>query len=124
MLGVLGYFSWDQAKDMENSGLVSIHTHGKLHIPYGDESAEVIEEYITYAHSHLEEELGHSVNKVFAYPYGSNSSISREVLSNLGFIQNMLEDKYNTSADLNLHYLKRITIQHNYDLGTILKFIL
>lgn len=51
------YFSWDQAREMDKSGLVNIYTHGKTHIPYGDESAEIVEEYISFAHKHLEEEL-------------------------------------------------------------------
>lgn len=56
-VGENGYFSWAQAREMEASGLVHIYTHGKVHIPYGDESSDIIEEYISYAHSHLEEEL-------------------------------------------------------------------
>ncbi len=56
-VGTPGYFSWEQAREMEASGLVHIYTHGKAHIPYGNESAEVVSDYISYAHSHLEEEL-------------------------------------------------------------------
>lgn len=56
-VGTPGYFSWKQAREMEASGLVHIYTHGKTHIPYGDQSAEIVKEYISYAHSHLEEEL-------------------------------------------------------------------
>ena len=123
-VGTTGYFSWEQAREMENSGLVSIHTHGKTHIPYGNESAEIVKNYITYAHSHLEEELGHPVNKVFAYPYGSCSDVSVKTLSDLGFIQNMLSEQYNTTETLDLTCLTRIYAKQNYNLESILKLIL
>ena len=46
-----------QARTMEKSGLVHIYTHGKMHIPYGNESTEIVKDYISYAHSNLEKEL-------------------------------------------------------------------
>lgn len=123
-VGAPGYFSWEQAKEMEDSGLVTIYTHGKTHIPYGNESAEVVNDYISYAHSNLEQQLGHSTNKVFAYPYGSCSDISIETLSSLGFVQNILCEQYNTSNTLNLNSLTRIFAKQNYNIETILKLIL
>ncbi|MBR2587993.1 MAG: polysaccharide deacetylase family protein [Bacilli bacterium] len=56
-VGHPGYFSWEQAREMEASGLVHIYSHGAVHIPYGDEPAEVVGESISSAHAHLEEEL-------------------------------------------------------------------
>lgn len=123
-VGAPGYFSWEQAKEMENSGLVTIHSHGKSHIPYGNESAEIVKDYISYAHSNIEKNLGHASNKVFAYPYGSYSDISIQTLSELGFVQNILEEKYNTSETLDLSRLTRIFAKQNYSVETILKLIL
>ena len=123
-VGAPGYFSWEQAKEMENSGLVSIHTHGKLHIPYGYESADIVKNYITSAHSNIETQLGHSINKVFAYPYGSYSDVSVKTLSDLGFIQNTVDEKCNTSDTLDLNRLARIFAKQNYSLDTLLSLIL
>lgn len=123
-VGTNGYFSWGQAKEMEESGLVHIYTHGKVHIPYGNEPAEIVGDYIPYAHSHLEEELGHSTSKVFAYPYGSYSDVSINTLSGLGFIQNVLDERYNTTDTLNLSCLTRIYAKQNYNVYSILKLIL
>ena len=123
-VGGPGYFSWEQAKEMENSGLVSIHTHGKTHIEYGKESEELVRDYITYAHSNIETQLGHSTSKIFAYPYGSYSSTSIKTLSDIGFVQNLLGEKYNTSDTLNLNQLNRIFVKQNYSVETILKLIL
>ncbi|MBR4261583.1 MAG: polysaccharide deacetylase family protein [Clostridia bacterium] len=123
-VGSSGYFSWKQAKEMEESGLVHIYTHGKVHIPYGNESADTVKEYISYAHKHLEEELGHETLKVFAYPYGSCSDDSINALSELKFIQNLLGEQYNTSDSLNLNKLTRIYAKQNYNVYSILKLIL
>ena len=123
-VGAPGYFSWEQAKEMENSGLVSIHTHGKTHIPYGDESAEIVRDYISYAQSNLETQLGHPVEKVFAYPYGSCSETSINTLADLGFVQNLLEDRPNPSETLDMRRLVRIFAKQHYSLETLLKFML
>lgn len=123
-VGAPGYFSWEQAKEMENSGLVSIHTHGKTHIPYGDESAEIVRDYISYAQSNLETQLGHPVAKIFAYPYGSCSETSINTLADLGFVQNLLEDRPNPSETLDMSRLVRIFAKQHYSLETLLKFML
>lgn len=123
-VGSDGYFSWEQARTMEQSGLVHIYSHGKTHIPYGEESAEIVKEYISYAHSNLENELGHPVTKVFAYPYGSCSDISISALAELGFVQNLLGERCNTSETLDLSSLGRIYVRQNYNVESILKLIL
>lgn len=123
-VGADGYFSWNQAKEMESSGLVHIYTHGKVHIPYGNETTDTVKEYISYAHSNLEEQLGHETLKVFAYPYGSCSDESISALSELGFIQNLLGEQYNTSDSLDLSKLTRIYARQNYNVYSILKLIL
>lgn len=68
--------------------------------------------------------FGHPVSKVFAYPYGSHSDASVSTLESLGFVQNLLNDTYNTSDNLDLSRLNRICAQQHYGIGTILKFIL
>ncbi|MCR5146675.1 MAG: polysaccharide deacetylase family protein [Clostridia bacterium] len=123
-VGSDGYFSWEQAREMDKSGLVYIYSHGKTHIPYGEESAEIVKDYISYAHSNLEKELGHSVTKVFAYPYGSCSNISISALAELGFVQNLLGERCNTSETLDLSGLGRIYVKQNYNVESILKLIL
>lgn len=123
-VGADNYFSWEQAKEMNNSGLVYIYTHGKVHIPYGNESAETVKEYISYAHSNLEKQLGHPVEKVFAYPYGSCSEESIQALQELGFTQCLLGELNNNSETLDLSRLNRIYAKQNYNVETILKLIL
>lgn len=123
-VGAPGYFSWEQAKEMEASGLVSIHTHGKNHIPYGNESAETTANDVSYAHSNIESQLGHPTAKIFAYPYGSYSDSSIANLKDSGFVQNLLGETYNTSSSLDLSQLKRIFAKQNYNVDTILKLIL
>lgn len=123
-VGAPDYFTWQQAKEMENSGLVDIYTHGKEHIAYGEESAETVANYISYAHSNLEKELGHTTTKIFAYPYGSCSESSITTLTDMGFIQNLIGEQNNSSNTLDLNRLNRIFAKQNYNIYTILRLIL
>ena len=67
---------------------------------------------------------GHTVTKVFAYPYGSCSNESINALTELGFIQNLLGERLNYSETLDLSRLGRIYVKQNYNVETILKLIL
>lgn len=72
----------------------------------------------------LKKNFGHTTSKVFAYPYGSHSDVSVNTLKSLGFVQNLVNGKCNTSNTLDLSRLDRICIQQNYNVDTILKLIL
>ena len=63
-----GYFSWEQAKEMYDSGLVKLHTHGKSHIEYSSVSKEKLVSDFTTAHEELEEKMGEKIQKIMAYP--------------------------------------------------------
>lgn len=118
------YFSWDEARKMDKSNLVYIYSHGKEHIPYGYESGKKTVADITEAHMNIERELGHSVTKVFAYPFGSYNEDTLSALTDAGFIQNLLLESNNHSSTLCLSQLTRIYVKQNYNVEQILKLIL
>lgn len=123
LVGTPGYFNWEQAKEMSDSGLVSINTHGKTHIFYNKESKETLVNHIEYAHSVIEKNLGKSVTKVFTYPYGAYTDEELEALKQAGFIQNLTNDEINNSDSLNLYGLSRIYVMNHYSKFKILKMI-
>lgn len=123
LVGTPGYFNWDQAREMSNSGLVSINTHGKTHIFYGKESVDTLKEHVQYAHNHIEQELGKSVTKIFTYPYGSHTLEQRKALQEIGFVQNLTDDEINETDTLDLSGLDRIYVKNHYSKYKVLKII-
>lgn len=123
LVGTPGYFNWEQAKEMSDSGLVSINTHGKTHIFYNKETPETLKEHIEYAHSRIEEKLQKQVTKVFTYPYGAYTDEHLEILKNAGFVQNLTNDEINNSDNLNIYGLSRIYVMNHYSKYKILKMI-
>lgn len=123
LVGTPGYFNWKQAREMSESGLISIYSHGKTHIKYGEVSVDRLVEDIEYAHSHIEKELGKKVTKVFTYPYGNYTDEAIRALENVGFVQNLTNDEINDSDNLNLSILNRIYVNDYYSKYKILKMI-
>ncbi len=123
LVGTPGYFSWEQAKEMSDSGLVSINSHGKTHIFYDKETKETLLEHIEYAHNNIEKNVGKEVTKVFTYPYGAYTNEELEVLKKAGFVQNLTNDEINDSNTLNLYGLSRIYVKNNYSKYKVLKMI-
>ena len=108
-VGEAGYYTWEQAKEMHDSGLMSIYSHGYTHAEYDKESVDklVTDTEIAYQNlvTNLEDE---DLLKVFTYPYGLYTEEEKEALKEAGFIQNLTDNKVNTSEDLNLYGLHRM----------------
>ena len=68
LLGTKQYFTWKNAKEMYDSGLVKIHTHGKRHIDYSKVSKSTLISQLNSAHEKIETVLEDDVLKIFAYP--------------------------------------------------------
>lgn len=122
--GIPEYISWDDAREMDKSGIVSIYTHSKNHIDYSKANKDDLLDNITSAHSTIEKQLGHPVSKVMAYPYGGYNDNEIEVLKYNGFIQNILLDVPNLSSTLDMSKLNRIFVKQNYSVYKILEIIL
>ena len=110
LVGTRDYFSWEQAKEMYDSGLVKIHCHGYKHISYGNVSKETLISDYTKSHQEIEEHLGEKQQKIMAYPAGDSSANSIKWLKEIGF-EIQVQTKYGTvnkSRDLDLTGLGRI----------------
>lgn len=110
LVGTEGYFSWEQAKEMYDSGLVKLHIHGKSHIDYSTVSKEKLVSDFTEAHEELEEKMGAEIQKIMAYPSGKCTESTKKWLKEAGFEVQVLT-KYGTvnkSSTLDLTDLGRI----------------
>lgn len=123
LVGSPGYFSWEQAKEMQDSGLVSIYSHGRTHIYYDKQSTETLISDLNIAYQNIEKYTGKRKNKVFTYPYGAYREDQIEALANEGYIQNATDDEINQSNSLNLKCLHRIYVKQNQSAYKIIKNI-
>ncbi len=85
LLNNSGYMSWDNLKEMVNSGLATAYDHSWSHysLPKGDEKKIQME--VMTAENQLKQNLGKTV-KIFTYPYGSSDQKTVNILQKNGFI--------------------------------------
>jgi len=85
LVGNSGFLSWDQIREMKESGLVYFTDHTWSHYAVGHGSQDKIQYEIVIAKQQLEQYTGQTVN-IFTYPYGSFSPTAIEILRQDGFI--------------------------------------
>ncbi|MBR3163268.1 MAG: polysaccharide deacetylase family protein [Clostridia bacterium] len=110
LVGTQGYFTWEQAKEMYDSGLVKIHVHGRKHVSATGYSKEKLIEDYNHTHQMIEEKLGAKVQKIMAYPAGDSSTNTIKWLKEAGF-EVQVQTKYGTvnkSNTLDLTGLGRV----------------
>ena len=110
LVGTESYFTWEQAKEMYDSGLVKIHVHGRKHISATGYSKEKLIEDYNHTHELIEEKLGAKVQKIMAYPAGDSSADTIKWLKEAGF-EVQVQTKYGTvnkSTNLDLTGLGRV----------------
>ena len=107
-VGIPGYYTWEQAKEMNDSGLMHIYSHGLSHRQYDQETTETLVNETEQAYTSLVSNLqDKELLKVFTYPYGLYTEEERQALENEGYIQNLTDNKINTSNNLDLSGLHR-----------------
>lgn len=85
LMGVKGYLTWDELKDMQKSPYVSIYNHTWSHADLKNSSHDKIEAEMTMSQSQLETNLGIKPD-IMAYPYGSFNDEAKQILKEHGFI--------------------------------------
>ena len=106
-IGKTGYLNWEQIKEMEDSGLVTIGSHGKSHIDYTQIAPEQFKQDILFTFKQIEEQVGKQEVNVFVYPYGLVNDQLIESLQDQDIIQNLTDNKVNNSKKLDLDRLHR-----------------
>ena len=99
--------TWNQAKEMEESGLVTIASHSIDHPEFTSLTPEQALENVNKSYKIIEEKLGEKQVKVFTYPYGLYTEEQIELLKKEGYIQNLTDNKINKSKNLDLYRLHR-----------------
>ena len=104
------YLSWEQCKEMQDSGLVDIFSHSKRHVFYDRLPVRMIRDDVIESYKIIEENLGSKNLKVFAYPYGAYTKESVWALKLNGIDMQVYDLGMNYSNDFNADYIKRINI--------------
>ncbi len=101
-------YTWEQAKEMKESGLFSIYSHGYTHIKYNEQPTERLIELTNMSYQNIVNRLEDpNILKVFTYPYGEYREDEIDALEKEGFIQNLTDNKVNQSDKLDLSRLHR-----------------
>ena len=106
-MGNTGVFSWEEAKEMQDSGLVTIASHSIDHPEFTKLTTEEAVKNVNDSYKIIEEKLGEQKTKVFTYPYGLYTKEQINQLEKEGYIQNLTDNKINKSKKLDLSRLHR-----------------
>lgn len=95
-IGLSGYMSWDQMREMQRDGNATFANHSASHDylvrqgedESGDAYRERLREDITEARERLQDELGDeaTIPDLFAYPYGEYDHTVADVVRELGYV--------------------------------------
>jgi peptidoglycan/xylan/chitin deacetylase (PgdA/CDA1 family) len=108
-LGTAGYFSWEQAKDMNAHGIdIESHTLVGAYLPALTREQAVIQ--ITESKRVLEDKLGHRV-RFFAYPVGGFSEDVKQIVREAGYEAAVTTNRGYARVPRDLYELKRIRIK-------------
>lgn len=77
--------SWNNLREMHNSGLIYLTDHTWSHYALGSGGEEKIKYEIETAKRQLEDRLGQTVD-IFTYPYGAFNNNAINILKQDGFI--------------------------------------
>lgn len=102
-----GIINWEEAKEMQDTGLVTIASHSTNHADFSGLTEEESKNNVNMSYSIIEEKLGKQDTKIFTYPYGLYTKEEIEILKQEGYIQNLTDNKINKSENLNLYELHR-----------------
>ena len=94
------HFTWEQAKEMQDSGIIDIQSHSYSHKNMSKISDDELFDELTLSKDILVEKLSKDV-LIFAYPYGGYNDKTLEKVIEVGYNMQVLV----TNVESNLKYL-------------------
>lgn len=92
---------------MKDSGLVTIASHSENHADFSNLTVTDAINNVNKSYNEIEKNLSNGQTRIFTYPYGLYTNEEINELTNLGYIQNLTDNKINTSKNLDLSRLHR-----------------
>ena len=115
--------TWEQAKEMQDSGLITIASHSINHPEFTSLTVEEAVNNVNKSYEIIENNLGKQKLKIFTYPYGLFTEEQIIALEKEGYIQNLTDNKINKSKNLDLARLHRDYPLNDSPLKVIIKII-
>jgi len=106
-IGTQGIITWNEAKEMKESGLVTIASHSTNHTDFSKLSKEEALNNVNDSYKAMEEHLNKDEIKIFTYPYGLHNEEQNDYLWKSGYVQNLTDNKINESKNIDLSRLHR-----------------
>ncbi|NLY43703.1 MAG: polysaccharide deacetylase family protein [Clostridiaceae bacterium] len=117
------HFDWDQAREMERSGVIDIQSHSDLHLDMTKLDRAKAQFELRRSRYLIEKELGKTFH-VFAYPYGLFNAELQDMAQKAGYkVQVIVGDKGVNCREEGLTQLKRLTVFGNTSGEQLLKMI-
>lgn len=120
------HFQYSEGKKMESSGLVKIYSHLTTHIDALSISLETFNRLTEKSYNYLNKKLSDDRLPIFAYPHGSYSRETVELLYNKGTVFQMVQtaidvcdDDWNP-ADYGILY--RVNVEYEVDMMELTEY--
>lgn len=113
--------TWDQMREMEQSGLVDMQSHSQFHQDHTTLSEKQLHNYFNTSLKEMDEELGKESIRMLAYPYGRYAENTIEIAKKYKVkIQLTTDWRALDMKNLRLDRLPRITVGYDSDMANLL----
>ena len=117
------HFTWEQAREMDKSGVIDIQSHSHTHVNLTEISGLEAVTEIRLSKYLIETNLNKEC-AFFAYPYGASSEITVYLAETAGYKMQMLfgNNGYNVK-ETPLHRIERLIVRGDYSGAELISFV-
>lgn len=112
-VGAPGFLTWDEIKEMSDSGIVTIGSHSMTHFWLLGSDPRFLADEVATSKRMLEEKVGKPVN-LFCYPMGAFDAQSKRAVGDAGYLCAVSTSPRNVALD-DLFAIKRVKISRSSD---------
>ena len=123
------HFSWQQAKEMQESGIIDIHSHSHTHRNMTAISAAELQEELRLSRYLIERNLGKSCF-VFSYPFGGYNEVTSKLSRYAGYRMQVLvnyaesgQDYLSNNIKSGIEHFTRLTIRGDMSVDDLFNII-
>jgi len=117
------HFSFGQAKEMEKSGLITIHSHFPAHVDVREYSNEDFSRELNKSFDILNEKLGKRKYRFFSYPYGFYDLEKYETAKNSGVALQFIQEPSESGEGDFIIFIIRRSMAYKTDIARMLETV-